>query len=386
MSAVLFSHTVGLRLILLAIGASLVFATWLRDRAGVRLLPPLWLPFALWACWAFLSLAWSVEPERSVRELRNEVGYTALAFCVCYVAAQARNAVRVIAPLLAAAALLACGLAFYHFSQGNEPYQRGWHGGPGNFSSALLTLMPCAILAAWHGYRTGRTAACAAGSAFALLFAAAAFTTLNRTIWFGFALQLLVIGAALVWRARLAIGPAAKAASVLIAACLFAGAAFVSSRILAEREPNSHSPASSLAHDWRLKLWPEMLKHAKVKALSGYGFGRGLFRESLQDEFRHPLFWHAHNYFLDTLVQVGVPGILLLLILLGATLREGWRSLRSADDFSAACGLAVIAIVVGMIVRNMTDTLLIRQNALLYWGMMGLLLAWGRAPRSRPGN
>jgi hypothetical protein len=30
-----------------------------------------------------------------------------------------------------------------------------------------------------------------------------------------------------------------------------------------------------------------------------------------------------------------------------------------------------------MVVRNSTDTLLVRQNALLYWGVVGVLLAWG---------
>jgi hypothetical protein len=40
--------------------------------------------------------------------------------------------------------------------------------------------------------------------------------------------------------------------------------------------------------------------------------------------------------------------------------------------------MALIAVVVGMVIRNSTDTLLVRQNALLYWGVVGVLLAWGR--------
>jgi hypothetical protein len=31
----------------------------------------------------------------------------------------------------------------------------------------------------------------------------------------------------------------------------------------------------------------------------------------------------------------------------------------------------------------MTDTLLVRQNALLFWGLAGVLLAWGRPPPAR---
>ena len=51
---------------------------------------------------------------------------------------------------------------------------------------------------------------------------------------------------------------------------------------------------------------------------------------------------------------------------------------RAADHFAIACGITMIAIVVGVVIRNMTDTLLVRQNALFFWGAVGALLAWGR--------
>ena len=85
------------------------------------------------------------------------------------------------------------------------------------------------------------------------------------------------------------------------------------------------------------------------------------------------------------MLQVGIPGLLLLLLLLGATLQEGWRMARAPDDLSVACGLAVIGIVAGMMIRNMTDTLWVRQNALLYWGVLGILFALARRPAGRAG-
>jgi O-antigen ligase len=133
-------------------------------------------------------------------------------------------------------------------------------------------------------------------------------------------------------------------------------------------------------------LWPEVLEHIKARPLTGYGFGRGILRQSLSDDLKRPLQWHAHNLFLDTLLQVGIPGLLLLLLLLGATLREGWRMMRVPDDLSVACGLAVIGVVAGMVVRNMTDTLWVRQNALFYWGVLAVLFALGRRPAARAGR
>jgi hypothetical protein len=58
---------------------------------------------------------------------------------------------------------------------------------------------------------------------------------------------------------------------------------------------------------------------------------------------------------------------------------------RVPDDLSVACGLAVIGVVAGMVVRNMTDTLWVRQSALLYWGVLGVLFALARTPAARAG-
>jgi O-antigen ligase len=73
-----------------------------------------------------------------------------------------------------------------------------------------------------------------------------------------------------------------------------------------------------------------------------------------------------------------MPGLALFLALVGATLWQGWKLAREPDPIARACGIALVAVVAGMVMRNMTDTLLVRQNALLYWGAVGLLLGWGR--------
>jgi len=382
-SAVLFSHTVALRLLLFLLSLVLVISSIANDRAPIRILPPGWIPFALWAAWAGLSLTWSFEPQRSLKEFQNEIGYAALAFWVCYVGAQSRNAARVILPVVAAAAVLVCLVALYYYPQGLERYSEGWHGGPQNLSSALLTMMPCVLTAGWYGRRTGwrRLELLSLGVA-ALLFIGA-YTTLNRTIWFGFVGQLLLLGALLAVQGRSSLGPRVKVMGAALAILVVTSGAVVTSRIQAERE--AADPDAALAKDPRLTLWPEVLEHINARPLTGYGFGRGILRQSLSGDLKRPLQWHAHNLFLDTLLQVGIPGLLLLLLLLGATLREGWRMMRVPDDLSVACGLAVIGVVAGMVVRNMTDTLWVRQNALLYWGVLGVLFALARRPAARAG-
>lgn len=378
-AAALFSNTVALRLVLLLGGAGLALVIVVRERHAVRALPPLWLAFALWAAWAWLSLAWAVEPERALKELRNEIVYAALAFWMCYVAAQAREARRVLAPVVALSAVLLCAVALYDFPQVRTGER--WHGGAGNLSTIILMLLPCAAMAAWYGYRTGRRGVPVAGLGIAILLLAGAYTTLNRTVWFGIALEFLLMGALLAWRGKASIGPRTRIAAAGAAIALLAGAALISSHILNEREDRG----VALGDDPRLQLWPEVLEHIKEHPLTGYGFGRGSLRAPLHAEFNNPLLWHAHNLFLDTALQLGIPGLALLLVLLAATLRAGWRMARAPDDLAAACGIAVIALVAGMVLRNMTDMLWVRHNALVYWAVLGVLFAWGERPVPRAG-
>src|SRR5688572_704687 len=189
----LFSHTISLRLLLLALGIVLTTTAIARNRE-LRALPPIWIPFALWAVWAALSLAWSVEPERTLKEWRNEVFYAGATLWVCFLAGQARDAARVFLPVVGLAAVAACAVALYSASTGWLRYQQGWHGGPGNHSSALLMLMPCVLLTGWYAARRGNRWVMAACAAITPLFLASAYATLTRTLWLGFAVELIVLG------------------------------------------------------------------------------------------------------------------------------------------------------------------------------------------------
>ncbi len=369
----LFSHTVAARLLLLAAGIALAAIVLGRSRE-TRPLPPVWIPFVLWGIWAALSIAWSLEPERSLKEWRNEVFYTGAALWICYVGAQARQAPRIFIAIVAGAALAVCATALVNFSRGLAPYQVGWHGGPGNHSSAVLTLMPLALVAGWHAARARWPlwiTCCAWG--IATLLVASAYTTLNRMVWIGFAVEFIVLGALMMRRGAVR-GARAKLILAVLAAVSLAGAAAMVLNIQAERKELGF--ARPIEEDSRLALWPEIAERIGERPLAGYGFGRGLLRGSLREELGSldPYLWHAHNIFLEALVQTGVPGALLLALLLAAIARAGWRLASGADEAAAACGIALLGVLAGMLTRNMVDTLLVRQNALLFWGVTGVLL------------
>jgi O-antigen ligase len=378
LSSSLFAHTVALRLLLLLAGLGLVAAAIAKDRHSLRLLPPLWIPLALWAAWAFASLGWSLEPQRTGKELQNEIGYSVATFWLCYVAGQARDAARILLLIVGAAAFAVCANAIYTFPR----IMDGWSGGPGNLSSALLVLLPCTAATAWYARRAAWPAAFRAAPILLAVGAlAAASTALSRTFWLALAAQ--IASMALLLAVQRSGARTYRTATVLLAATAIAlAAAAMTFRVQTEREALG---ARVMEEDPRLVLWKEVAERIEQRPWTGYGFGRGMLRVDLRDELKVAQLWHAHNLFLDTALQLGLPGVALLLVLLAATLREGWRMARDASPVTTACGMALVAVVVGMLARNMTDVLLVRQNALLYWGVIGVLLAWGARSRATAG-
>ena len=67
LAACLFSHTISLRLLLLALGIVLAATVLARNRE-FRSLPAIWIAFALWAAWAALSLTCLLYTSPSPRD------------------------------------------------------------------------------------------------------------------------------------------------------------------------------------------------------------------------------------------------------------------------------------------------------------------------------
>jgi O-antigen ligase len=204
------------------------------------------------------------------------------------------------------------------------------------------------------------------------IFLAAAYATQNRTVWLGFALEIAVF--ALVLTVRRSGDRRAQLAIAVAGAVAVAATATVVLLVQAERETTG---AYSMSADPRFSIWPKATQYIERRPLTGYGFGRGLLRERLPAEANHELAWHAHNLFLDLALQTGLTGLVLFGVLLAATLRQGLRFAADTSPAAAACGMVLIAVLAGMLTRNMTDVLFVRQNSLLFWGVTGVLLAWG---------
>lgn len=388
LAATLFSHTVALRLMLLFAGVALAAVAALRARLrgtdpGIAFAPPLLLPFALWAAWAALSLAWTLDPGITRKELQNEVGYAFLAYWLCFVGAQAPVSARAIPGIAALGALAVCGFALYANWLAPSSVLGSLFGGPGAFTGTLLVLFPCTLAAAWYaGRNRWRPVSISLGVALLALYVVAGYAAQNRILWFALAAQIVLFALLLLFAPPSSPSRRGRGFVLVLAAFAVAGAAVMAVKVQGER---FGSAPAEMKQDSRLALWQSVLGRIAERPLTGSGFGRGMARHELRSELDNPYFWHSHNQFLDTALQLGWTGLALLALLLGWTGWLGWRLARAPGDVAFACGCALLAVLAGMVIRNMTDVLWVRQSALLYWGTVGVLLAWGRRAAPPPG-
>ena len=113
--------------------------------------------------------------------------------------------------------------------------------------------------------------------------------------------------------------------------------------------------------------------------LTGSGFGRNAMQKATPDLLTPdvPLFWHAHNVFLNYGISMGLPGVLALLLVFGCLLRAFWKLARHGNDVQRVIGAAGVAMVAGVIARNLTNDFFMRDMSLLFWSLSGLLLGLG---------
>lgn len=371
------THTVALRLICLSAAAIVAFIAWRRE---VPPAVPCRTPLLVWAGLALASLTWTVDFEYSIGEVQNEVGYALAAFLIFYTLTRSERELQLFLRVLAGSTL-----ALSVFAIVNSVLHRDWSTagafgvGDRNTYSTFIVLATPALLLALLERRLAVAPRWLLGLTLVLAFVSGALT-LNRTMW-----PAIGVGAAvyLALRARTRVAAASSRLKTAMIVLFVVGLATVQFLALNKyrhglAELLSASQVHALAGNPRFDIWKYALERAQDRPSHGYGFGRGILRRDFRKKFANDLEWHAHNVFLNTAIALGIPGVLVLAWLYAALGGALWRIKR--DDKCLvpalrACGLALLA---AMVVRSLADDVIVRDNALLFWSLLGMSLGLGR--------
>jgi O-antigen ligase len=365
-----FTHTVSVRLLSLFVTLVLVLALW-KHYAPPSF--PCRAPVLAWAGLALLSLCYAVDVSYSTGEVKNEVGYTLAAFVAFYALTRDELTFRRLLAVVGAGYVvlslwaLVAQLRLQHWDE------TGYFGGSASYATYVITLAPLLLLllrpiGEQHPRRYLTMAA------LATLGVVCAFFTWQRIVWPVFGLQ-VVLALTLLQRKRLITVPG-RWLTVILAAGM------VSSVIAWETISQyrfQQDVIESTGTDVRVAKLGLVAERILEAPLTGHGFGRRtmikVYPELAQD---NPLFWHAHNIFLNYGIQLGIPGILAIASVFLCLTFQFYRLYRSSDATLSVVGIVGIVMVVGVVARNQTNDMFGRDLALLFWTLAGLLLGYGR--------
>ena len=391
-------HVTGLRngLVLLAIAVTLVA------------FPPHWkrIPglaaFVALLAWALASCAWSVNPDASWSKWRSDLLLPFLAYVAVFGwsrAAGEASARCIIGALLAGLAIVSILSAFAFLPAmpldeflDFRPYpgvvrdMPQWYPGPQDASFfAVMALVP---ILTWRerNPRPGRVAM--AGFAMSAFIVAVA---LNRIVLAGIVATVLAYAwfrdpRSRVGRDGISLGSATLGwARAAVVALTVAVAIFATLEIFSrERLGANAAPIPAwggaarelVAHDPRLAIWAHYFELGAVRPLTGHGYGRTV--PAMASVVQPYEYSHAHNFFFDLWLELGLVGVAIFLALLYALLRE---ALRAAGDTpqSRVEFAGLVALITAMLVRNMSDDLFVYGMAVLFWALAGSFLGRQRA-------
>lgn len=380
-----FTHTVALRLLLLAIALATTIGVLVRNPPLRRVIPGyLLLALGLWAALALASIGWSVDPERTNGEAVNETVYPALAFLIFTTLGAAPGAVRRWLATLAFSAICISGIAIWrHFQAGTWSLSPGIGVSDANaFSTYGAIALPLLAHAVGRPADFGLTPRLRwlAGAATPML-ALATLLTLNRAVWIALTCAVIVyLGMLLLFQCRVPnnarVGRGrliAVFAAVLIAGV---GAMAALSAVKAQRHAPDGSSTTFLANDGRFQIWSYALSRIDERPLTGFGFGRGILREDMRAAANgNPLHWHSHNHLLDTYLGLGIPGVLVYLGLIIGVIVFFLRLARAPGQSPPYLAALALALLASMLVKNSFDHIVVRENSMLFWALLGLLVA-----------
>jgi len=141
---------------------------------------------------------------------------------------------------------------------------------------------------------------------------------------------------------------------IVILACTWTAWAppAVRQRIEMTYDPQSRSLDNSA--NTRLELWDNAMEVFHSNAILGAGFNTYEYMNlNKRTDGGVGYYQDTHNYFVKILVETGVVGLILFLLLVGKLFFEGFQVFRRSDDpFFASLGLGLVAWLTCVIVAN----------------------------------
>lgn len=379
-----FAHTTVLRYVALALTVVSAVLAWKRQAPPPI---PLKLPLVLWLGVAAASLIWATRPGYSADEIRVEVVYSILAFLSFYALTQRKQTLKIYAGAVLASVVTLGVLALGLYARSGSLEGDTLLSGVLYYVAFLLTALPIvlALLVRRESARSTRIGA----AVILMLMLSTGLLTLNRSFLPTAAVVCVLFFSLYAKYERIRVRPRVSlvATATLALVVVAAGFVWVAGQRIHLQDNAVELVEKTLQVDPRPHIWEFGVEQIEAHPWTGTGFGRMAQAHKFQRHLGDPQYSHAHNIVLNYGVEMGIPGMIVLIILFGAVVLQFRKLCGSENRDARLIGVAGISLVAAVLLKSMVDDLFVRHLALLFWSLVGMGLGYGNrsvlpAPRS----
>ena len=375
-----FRGSAGLRGAMLVLAGLAIFFAYQRRGQLKDLLPPTKFLAVAAAAWILTASLWSLlspSPLESLSVVKRDVLTPILASLVFYALTRTR------ADMMRWLSVLTAGLSVLTIMIVCEPFdprvamQESDYVTVGMLSTWIVTLAPLLSVLLFASVAWRRRANVLLLIALPCVLISATLSG-NRTVWVCFA-AMLVVAMLLGLRGHLAtrshqrsfagaLGLLAVLVSLLIAAMQFRAQT---------QAPAGVGPVTFLLQDNRAPILHVAFDMIAERPWSGRGYANPeietAFATRFEAQWLKNYVQHAHNVVLDYMLQMGVTGGIVIVVLFAAL---AWTFIRRIPlgGLARLAGLAGVALVTGVFLRNMTDDFFSRHSVQFFGAAVGMLL------------
>lgn len=187
--------------------------------------------------------------------------------------------------------------------------------------------------------------------------------TLSRGGWLGFAFSAFVFILLVEKRLLLSIFPIALIGIYTLPETIL-------NRILSIGNLGDSSNA------YRITMWQITRDIIRDNWMAGVGFGHIPFKETFETYIRTMPTFHAHNTYLQTASEIGIPGLLVFLGFLFILFKYGVIHLvNSNDKYIKILGAGAIAGLAGVLLHGAVENILYLSRIIIsFWILVGIIL------------
>lgn len=335
---------------------------------------PLDLPFLLLFITGLISLATAVDFKYSLSEIRGEMLKGMLLFYLAVVNVRdGKRAMYIVGSMLAGAVVMDTYTLIHYFLYGElGAGESGLHCNAPELGTFLVQAAPFIFF----GLLSVRDKRWRLGwGLMVLLHLGATYVTFSRMCAMAVIFEIVLV--VFFWTGSWKITLAVLVGCSILFQVTAPSPVIVLDREKAELSSTEVGGVILSGEGNRLAAWKEMARYLARHPFEGIGYGRHSFKKKFPEMKKlNSRLWHAHNVFINTALELGIQGLVVLLFLLYRVFTFLWPGIRNASSrWWGDPGNIIIASAfvstAGLFFRNMTDDIYNNDAALLAWLIIG---------------